>query len=210
MWSPVSSLRLHPIPFRSTATTNTCSLPLQHHSLSSPPTRTHTHPHQDHPLPVEVEREDTPHTCHSMLCKRALAPGDPGQVSCRTDGRKSVEETARGRRKHGILAAVTPCLQVAVVRPLCSAEFLTQVLIFVPASVHLLPALEYMNNDNALGIVRHLRARAQRGNFPLHTITVSNSLANKTCVIDRLHLAVTPWLLGFRRASIGDRGQKRN
>ena len=105
------------------------SLPPSLTNTSSPflplPSDTHTHTHistktteptNRRPLFVSFLAPKSKSNSKQVVA-RALASGDSGEASCNEDDRKTVQETACGRKSHRVLAAVTPCLQVPAVHP---------------------------------------------------------------------------------------------
>lgn len=107
---------------------------------------------------------------------------------CNKDTRKSVDETVSGRKSAGILAAVTPCLQIAAIGPMFASESISQLLIFICALRSLFSGLMYVIYDNACAVKRHLR-KHQRDSPPGDSDNVTwKWLLALRWVIDRLHL----------------------
>lgn len=93
-----------------------------------------------------------------------------------------------GRKSNGILAAVTPCLQIASIKPMFASESPTQVLLFVFALLGLFGDLSHIIYDNACGIVRHLRKQlAKKEAAHDDTAVAWSALLALQWVIDRLH-----------------------
>ena len=53
----------------------------------------------------------------------------PETDTCNKDLRKGTSEMSAGRKSSGILAAVTPCVQILAIRPMYASESSTQVLL---------------------------------------------------------------------------------
>jgi hypothetical protein len=123
-----------------------------------------------------------------LLRSKPTKDTDTGDTdTCNRDTRKGSCETACGRKSNGILAAVTPCLQIAAVRPMYAAESLTQVLHLVWHLMQLFPDMEFVLYDNACAIVRHLRKQIETRSFVGDTLAAWKRLALLKYVIDRLH-----------------------
>ena len=97
-----------------------------------------------------------------ILRKRATTKSPAETGTCNKDERKGVQETFCGRKTAGILAAVTPCLQIAAIKPMFATESPTQVAIFVHRVTNLLPRTKYVVYDNACGMVRFMRRSLSR------------------------------------------------
>ena len=107
--------------------------------------------------------------------------------TCNKDDRKGVSESTCCRKSSGLLVAVTPCLQIAAVRPMYASESLTPVLIFVSFLLGLIRDLQFVLYDNACGMVRHMRKQLLVRQFAQSVADWWNKLAALKWVIDRLH-----------------------
>lgn len=126
-----------------------------------------------------------------LLRKKKHEPADAADeegAECNRDERKGVSEVSCGRKSSGILAAVTPCLQIAALRPMYSSESFTQIVIMVLALVRLFVNLQFIIYDNACGVVRHLRKQHRiRQAAEEDTCGAWSALLALKWVIDRLH-----------------------
>lgn len=121
------------------------------------------------------------------LLKPKSAKDDDAAAVCNKDDRKEVTETLCSRKSQGILAAVSPCLQILAARPMFASESLTQVTIFVWSLLLAFPQLEYVLYDNACGMVRHLKKVLREKKYATDCGANWERLALLAWVIDRLH-----------------------
>ena len=93
-----------------------------------------------------------------------------------------------GRKSHGILVAVSPCLHIISIRPMFSSESLAQIFLLVHQLLRMIPDLSHIIYDNACGAARSLRKRLsslRSGTQPAQSWAKLHALH---WVIDRLHL----------------------
>ena len=109
--------------------------------------------------------------------------------TCNKDPRKGGCETTCGRKSNGILAAVTPCLQIAAIRPMYATESLTQVLHLVWHLLLLFPSMTYVIYDNACALVRHLTKQIATRSMGPDVVAAWQRLVALNYVIDRLRWA---------------------
>ena len=121
------------------------------------------------------------------LLRRKSDKGVPETDTCNKDLRKGTSEMSAGRKSSGILAAVTPCLQILAIRPMYASESLTQVLLLVWHLLRLLPQLQYVVYDNACGVVRHVTKQSVARASDAHVLVGWRRLAMLKWVVDRLH-----------------------
>ena len=124
---------------------------------------------------------------HRLLRTHVSAKSGGDAESCNKDSRKGVSETVCGRNTHGILAAVTPCLQIVAIRSMHASESLTQVLLLVLELLAVMPGLRYVLYDNACGVVRHLRKQLATTKMTEEVAKGWRLLAALAWVVDRLH-----------------------
>ena len=120
--------------------------------------------------------------------------------TCNKDSRKGVPETFASRKSSGLLAAVTPCLQIAGVRPMYASESITQVLVFVSFVVGFFVDMRFLIYDNACGVVRSLNKKLRLHAASPVLAAAWGVVAGLQWVIDRLHWT---YHTGCRDASTG-------
>ena len=128
----------------------------------------------------------------SLLHRKPRSKAEsPGSVivsdGCNKDDRKGALETACGRKTAGVLAAVSPCLQIMAIRPMFASESMTQIDFLVCDLLVLFPTLTFMLYDNACGMRRHLRHRAVAAASDILQHSAWQRLLQLRWVVDRLH-----------------------
>ena len=94
-----------------------------------------------------------------------------------------------GRKSHGILVAVSPCLHIISIRPMFSSESLAQIFLLVHQLLRMIPDLSHIIYDNACGAARSLRKRLsslRSGTQPAQSWAKLHALH---WVIDRLYIS---------------------
>ena len=144
-----------------------------------------------HAVPVPVVRS------YELSLTRArprAAPSDSADASpllaesCNKDPRKgAVESGSSGRKTAGVLAAVSPCLQILAIRPMFASESMTQIDLLAVDLLSLFPWLSYILYDNACGIRRHLRRQVADRADESARRSSWQQLLNVNWVVDRLH-----------------------
>ena len=138
---------------------------------------------------------------YELTLLRARTPAHADEFStCNKDSRKGVPETFASRKSSGILAAVTPCLQIAAVRPMYASESITQVLVFLSFVLGIFGDLRFIIYDNACGVVRSLNKKLKLHAASPVLAAAWGVLAAVQWVIDRLHWT---YHTGCRDASSG-------